>query len=285
MLLLVLVLVLALEDAGRIFEDEDKDDDPDEGNMTAAITTWFLVFTRVGAMLAVLPMFSSQMVPVQLRLALGGLMALLVTPLLPALPHVELSLWVLLKLMFMEASLGLLLGFICRFVFYALEIAGGFLSTEMGLTMPQEFNAVTGASAVTPGMVLFWIALMMLLSLDLHHWMIAGFQKSYALVPIGGAHLQEGLLVEVVARSGKVFVIALQIAAPVMAVSFLVTLVFAVLGRAVPQMNVFAESFPVRTLLGLLTFGMTCTFMAQHIGNYLRRLPEDLLNVARLASG
>jgi len=86
-----------------------------------------------------------------------------------------------------------------------------------------------------------------------------------------------------VARSGKVFVIALQIAAPVMAVSFLVTLVFAVLGRAVPQMNVFSESFPVRTLLGLTSLGLTCTFMGQHIANYLRRLPEDMLNVARLA--
>lgn len=253
--------------------------------MTAAITTCFLVFTRAGAMLAILPMFSSQMVPVQLRIGLGAMVAVLVTPLVPTVPAGDLSLWLLLKLLFMEASVGLLLGFICRFVFYALEIAGGFISTEMGLTMPQEFNAVTGATAVTPGMVLFWIALMMLLSLDLHHWMIAGFQKSYALVPVGGAHLHEALLVDVVERSGKVFVMALQIAAPVMAVSFLVTLVFAVLGRAVPQMNVFAESFPVRTLCGLLTFGMTCTFMAEHIGNYLRRLPEDMLSVARLAGG
>jgi flagellar biosynthetic protein FliR len=89
----------------------------------------------------------------------------------------------------------------------------------------------------------------------------------------------------VVARSGKVFLLALQIAAPVMAVSFLVTLVFAVLGRAVPQMNVFSESFPVRTLVGLVTFGLTCSFMAQHIANYLRRLPEDMLNVAKLAAG
>lgn len=253
--------------------------------MTSLVTTWFLVFTRVGAMLTALPVFSSQMIPVQLRVALGALVALLVTPMLLLVPAEELSLWVLLKLMFIEASVGLLLGFICRFVFFALEIAGGFISTEMGLTMPQEFNQVTGATAMTPGLILFWIATMVLLSLNLHHWIIAGFQKSYAIVPFGGAQLSEGLLLEVVARSGKVFVIALQLAAPVMAVSFLITLIFAVLGRAVPQMNVFSESFPVRTLLGLITFGMTCTFMAQHIANYLRRLPEDMLNVAKLAAG
>lgn len=251
--------------------------------MNALLTTWFLVFTRVGAMLTVLPMFSTQMIPVQLRIALGALVALIVTPMLPAVAVDGLSIWILVKLMFMEVSVGLLLGFICRFVFYALEIAGGFIATEMGLTLPSEFSQLVSGQTMAPGLLLYWIAMMTMLSLDLHHWMIVGFQKTYVLIPIGGAHLHEALLVDVVARSGKVFMLALQIAAPVMAVSFLITLVFAVLGRAVPQMNVFSESFPVRTLLGLVSFGLTCTFMGQHIANYLRRLPEDMLNVARLA--
>ena len=251
--------------------------------MTTVITTWFLVFTRVGAMLTVLPMFSTQAIPVQIRIGLGALMAFLMTPLLPVVEADGLSIWLLVKLLFMEASIGLLLGFVCRIVFYALEIAGSFVSTEMGLSMPAEFNQLVSGPAMVPGIILYWIALMLLLSLDLHHWMIVGFQKSYALIPFGGAHLSEALLVDVIARTGKVFALALQIAAPVMAVSFLVTVVFALLGRAVPQMNVFAESFPVLTLLRLVAFGLTCTFMAQHIANYLRRLPEDLVNVARLA--
>lgn len=253
--------------------------------MNAAITTWFLVFTRVGALLAVLPMFSTQSIPVQIRLALGALIALLVAPMLPPVPADGLSLWILVKLMFMEVSIGLLLGFVCRFVFYALEIAGGFIVTEMGLTLPSEFNQLLSNTTMAPGLLLYWIAMMTLLSLDLHHWLIAGFQKSYVLVPVGGAHLREALLADIIARSGNVFALALQIAAPVMAVSFLITIVFAVLGRAVPQMNVFSESFSARTLLGLVSFGLTCTFMGQHIANYLRRLPEDLLNVARLAGG
>lgn len=236
-------------------------------------------------MLTVLPMFSTTMFPVQLRVALGAMVAILVTPILPAVSADGLSLWLLVKLVFMEVSVGLLLGFVCRFVFYGLEIAGIFIAAEMGLSLPQEFNQLVSGTTMAPGLMLYWIAMMTMLSLDLHHWMIAGFQKSYALVPFGGAHLREALLVEVLSRSGKVFVLALQIAAPVMAVSFLVTLVFAVLGRAVPQMNVFAESFPVRTLAGLVSFGLTCAFMGQHIANYLRRLPEDMLNVARLAGG
>ena len=45
-----------------------------------------------------------------------------------------------------------------------------------------------------------------------------------------------------------------------------------------PQMNVFAESFPIKSLAGLFVFGMTVTLMASHITNYLRRLPGEPLN-------
>jgi flagellar biosynthetic protein FliR len=71
-------------------------------------------------------------------------------------------------------------------------------------------------------------------------------------------------------------------AAPMIATSFLLNLIMAVLGRAVPQMNVFTESFAFRALAGLTVFGLTLNLMAQHIMNFLRRLPEDVLRVAQL---
>src|SRR5207249_4549280 len=151
------------------------------------------------------------------------------------------------------------------FVFFAIEIGGAIIGAEMGLMLPSEFNQFTGAATMAPGTILYWLGAMLLFSLDLHHWIIVGFQRSYGLIPIGGAHLREALAVDVLSRAREVFVIALQISAPLMAVSFVVTLVFSVLSRAVPQMNVFNESAPVRTLVGLTVFGLTCTFMAQHI--------------------
>ena len=67
-----------------------------------------------------------------------------------------------------------------------------------------------------------------------------------------------------------------------LAASFLVTLLFSLLGRAVPQMNEFSESFPVRTIAGLAVFGLTCSLLAQHIANQLNRIPEDFLRVAHI---
>jgi len=140
----------------------------------------------------------------------------------------------------------------------------------------------TGGQTAVPAAVLYYLGIVLWLGLDLHHWLLAAFQRSYELLPVGGAALQEGVLVEVLNRCTQLFGIALQIAAPLIAVSFIISLVFSVLGRAVPQMNVFSESFAIKILAGLSVFGLTCHLMGQHIANYLSRVPQDVLLVARL---
>lgn len=246
------------------------------------ISTWLLVFARLGALLAVLPVLSAREFPVRVRVLLAALVAVLLSPFLPGLPSEDLATGRLVRLLGAELCIGLLLGFVCRLVFFALDMAGSIIATEMGLIMPSEINPFTSGQTAAPGMILYWMAVMLWLSLDLHHWMITAVQRSYALAPIGAAHLNPMLFSDVLQRTAGIFDLAIQIAAPVLGVSLVISLVFSMLGRAVPQMNVFAESFPVRTLVGLLVLGSTCTFMAHHILNYLRRLPEDALRVMQL---
>jgi flagellar biosynthesis protein FliR len=246
------------------------------------LTNWMMVFLRVSAMLAVFPIFSANNFPVQLRLALGALMAVLICPNLPPAPVASGDFWGMIGTMMMEVGSGLMLGFAGRMVFFALDMAAAIISTEIGLSMPAGLNPLSDTQSVAPGMILYYLAAMMWFGLDMHHWMLAGLQKSYSYLPVGGPHIS-GLLVEdIAARTSGTFLIALQLAAPIMAVSFIISLVFSVLGRAVPQMNVFAESFSVRILVGLSVFGLTMQLMSQHIINYLWRLPEDMLRVAQL---
>jgi len=253
--------------------------------LNSELTVWLLVFLRMSALLAVFPVFSGRNFPVQLRLALGVLVAALIVPGLPAINLVQLSLGKVVGLMIGEVLVGLLLGFISRMLFFALDLAGGIITQEMGLNMASSLNPLSETHTEVPGMILYYLAAVLFLSLDFHHWLLAGLQRSYTLLPIGGAHLRAALLPEVVGRTSQVFGVALQMAAPFIAVSFLITLVFAVLGRAVPQMNVFTESFAVRTLAGLAVFGLTLNLTAQHMMNHLRRLPEDVLRVAQLLGG
>ena len=48
--------------------------------MEVLFLTWFLVFVRAGAMLAIFPIFSAAAMPIRLRLAVAGFLALLSMP-------------------------------------------------------------------------------------------------------------------------------------------------------------------------------------------------------------
>jgi flagellar biosynthesis protein FliR len=245
------------------------------------LTTWFVVFIRFSAYLLLFPITAAQSIPISLRLGFSGVCAFVIMPLVPQVPPGG-SLHHWLGLLFLEVSTGLLLGLLARFLFYAVEIAGSLISTETGLMLSSNFNPITSTFGSAPGALLHWFTIALMLSLNLHHWMIIGLQRSYELVPAGTAHLSELLLSNIVGRAAGMFVIALQMTAPILASSFLVTLLFSLLGRAVPQMNVFSESFPVRSIAGLSVFGLTCNLLAQHVLNYLHRIPEDFIRVAQM---
>jgi flagellar biosynthetic protein FliR len=245
------------------------------------LTNWLMVFLRASAMLSVFPIFSATNFPVQLRLALGALLSALVSATLPPAP-VAVDTWGLVGEMAVEVGVGLLFGFASRMIFFTLEIAAAIIGVEMGLAMPAGLIPVMEQSSTAPGAILYYLAAMLWLSMDMHHWMLIGFQRTYAFLPIGTAHFSSLLVTDMVARTSGMFVIALQLAAPLMAVSFIILLVFSALGRAVPQMNVFQESLAIRPLVGLSVFGLCLQLTSQHIINYLRHLPEDLLRVAQL---
>jgi flagellar biosynthetic protein FliR len=253
--------------------------------MELNLSNWMLVFLRVSAFLLVLPFFSAANFPVTMRVALSALIALLLAPLLAPFPLGRLEFPSLLGVMFQELSAGLLLGFVARMVFYAVDLAGTLISTQMGLNMATQFDPANSETEQTASTMLYLLATVVMLTLDLHHWMLAGFVRTYSLLPMGGLHLNRALFESVVGLTSNIFVVAVQISAPIIAVSFVVVLVFSVLSRAVPQMNVFGESMGIRICAGLIVFGFTMQLTAQRVANYLHRLPDDLLAVAQMLGG
>ncbi|MBL9126127.1 MAG: flagellar biosynthetic protein FliR [Verrucomicrobiales bacterium] len=248
----------------------------------ALLANWWMIFVRIGGLMTLFPVYSAPVVSPRVRVALAVLMAFFLAP---SIPDVPLSGWRIPDLVLttlQEMSVGLLLGFICRMLFFALEIAGSIITTEIGLSLPPSFNPLTSSQSTIPGVLLNYLATVIWLCLDMHHWLLVGIHRTYALVPVGEAHPSEMLMKGVMAWMGWLFLGALQIAAPVLALSFILSLVFAVLGRAVPQMNVFSGSFAIRILAGLMLFAAATQVMGLNIANHLRRLPEDLLRLAQV---
>jgi flagellar biosynthetic protein FliR len=118
------------------------------------LNNWLLVFARISALLAVFPLFSVANMPVRVRTALAALTAILVTPFLPSLPAPPANLLAWVGLIASEVGIGLLLGFVCRLLFYTLEFAGSLAATEMGLNMAASLNPFSSARSEVPGVLL-----------------------------------------------------------------------------------------------------------------------------------
>ena len=244
--------------------------------------TGLMVFFRCSAMLFLFPVFSSPQFPVRLRIALSGMVSLIVTPgalqpFPPDLPVFFLALTIL-----KEISVGLLLGLVSRMAFHAMEICASIIGVEIGLNIASSFSPMSDGRSEVFGTVTYFLGAMLIFTLDLHHWMLGCFQRSFELLPIHSAGLTMPLFHDILRRTAEVFQSGVIMAAPVLATSFLITLTFAVISRAVPTVNVFAESFSFKLLAGLMVFGFTLNLTAQHAANYLRRLPEDLVRVSKL---
>lgn len=252
-------------------------------NFQFDIVSWGVVFIRASALLVILPIFSATNTPVRLRVAFAAFLAIFVSQLIPAVPPgVTKDVFGIVGIFAKEVGVGLVLGFSSRMVFYTLDLVGSLITAEMGLGAMSSPSPLSPQPQSTPGTLLNYLAAVMWVALDLPRWLIVGFARTYDVVPAGGIRMSKELAFDMVERTGQTFLVGLQMTAPILAVSFVISFVFSVLARAVPQMNVFSESFTVRVLGTLAVFGMTIQLMGQHISNYLNRLPEDFHRVAML---
>ncbi|GAB4270152.1 MAG TPA: flagellar biosynthetic protein FliR [Opitutae bacterium] len=213
--------------------------------------SWMLIFGRVGGLLFFIPPFAGRVVPVQLRVGLAFLLAYILSSVVPVVDGVPVHFMGFMLSMIYEIILGVLLGFVVRIFFFIIEFAGQVISTEMGLMMSSSFNPSSNEHSSTVTHVLYYFGIILFFVVGAHKAVIQGLVRSFDWVPAGKAMmLSAGSSDLLVRASSEVFLLAVQIAAPVIGVNFLVNFTFSILGKVVPRMNVFMVSFSVRILAG-----------------------------------
>jgi flagellar biosynthetic protein FliR len=245
-----------------------------------------MMFLRFGGLLLIYPLFVMARIPIKVRLALALMIGAVLAGNLSVAPDWRsMGMGDMLGIVFFEMCAGVLMGLVCRMVYYALEIAGLRISTDSGLFVTLNFAGIEGIPQQAPSIILFLLASIMMVGMDLHYFIIEAVQASYQLLPIGGGQFHGGLINQLGSMIGNVFVMGILISAPVMAIGFLVNFIMALMGRAVARINVFAESFSIRLLCGIGVFGATIAVMAEYIANFIRTIPNGLVITARIFAG
>ncbi len=214
---------------------------------------WKLMFlmTRIGAALVAAPFFAAAAVPVQLRVAITGAVAVLISVWVPvAIPPALLSLAGLLALA-NEALIGLALGFVLQLSFAAPILAAEQIGGAMGMSIASSADPVSGAHSPALGQYFTVMLTVIFLGLGAHLTWLQLVVESYQAFPPGGIWFGPAQIERLLGFGSDMFIAAVAIALPVTLVLLLVQLASGVLSRSAPALNLFALGLPAGILAGL----------------------------------
>lgn len=228
---------------------------------------FILVLTRIAAFMFSCPVFGWRTIPVRVKLAIVVLLSIFFS--FTVSPDVMLNrvpLIAALILIAQEAAYGLALGLICNCLFFAVRIAGRIAEVQMGLTMANIMDPLTGDTGQPMGTLLEMIFVLLFFSIEGHHIFIMLIAKSFDSFALGVIPTTEMLYSGVIQSCSTMMLLGLRLAAPMLAAFMVLMVVLAILARIAPEMNILFISLPVKVGLGLL---MAAIFLP-YINSYLK---------------
>ncbi|GIX06691.1 MAG: flagellar biosynthetic protein FliR [Candidatus Poribacteria bacterium] len=241
------------------------------------IAAFLLVLFRLTGLLLTAPFYGVMNIPSRAKVGLALLLSVLVFPLLPS-PRllVPENAVVYAVLIFRELLVGMVIGFAAQAVFAGVQLAGQMISYQMGLALATAFDPTSGIQNTVLALLYQWMALMVFLAVDGHHFLLRGIVESYQLIGLGTAAFTGGTLQLLLAMLGELFRIAIQVSAPATVVLFFTNTLLAILGRAIPQMHVFLVGLPLTLGLGILALMLSTDSVVGLMPTLFYRLRESI---------
>lgn len=225
--------------------------------MTPALAVYVgLILARVGAFVAVMPIFSAQ-TPRTVRAAFALVLTAFyvgavaptwdndlaaqandVHPLLYGLALVR------------ESLIGVALGFAFGLFLLPARIAGEFVTQQIGLAISPQVGP-GGTDAAGPLTLAFEaMASLLFLAVDAHHVVLGVLHASFSQLPLGGEFVPK--VGPMLAGLTSAHEMGLMLAGPLALCLFLLAVVLAVMARAAPQLNVYSVGFSLQVMVALL---------------------------------
>lgn len=257
--------------------------------MPILATEHILVFTfvllRISAMVVMIPVMGERSVPSRVKVGLALMIALLVFPAIRLdMPHLPADAEIVAIALAMagEVMIGLIIGFAARIIFAGIRFAGDMIGIQMGLSIVNVIDPVTSAQESIMAEFQYLFAMLVYLAVDGHHMFISAIFDSYRFVTPFAYHFSASLMQSILQLSTGLFVTAVKICAPVMAVLLFSNVALGVVARTVPQINVFIVGMPLQVATGLMIFGLTIPVFVAVVQRALDSLNMEIQVLMRL---
>ncbi len=220
------------------------------------LNDYLLPMFRIMALFAVVPVFGARVVPMRVKLSMAVVLTLIVTPMVP---HMGTAIGTgrLVLATAEQVVIGLVMGFVLRLVFAAIETGGHLVGQTMGLGFAQMVDPNNGVTIPVISQFYTLLATLIFLALNGHLVLIDLLVESFHRLPVDGGSIARSGIWRLLASALWLFKGAVLIALPVMTSLLLVNIAFGVVMRASPQLNIFVIGFPIAIMLGFLIIMIT----------------------------
>jgi flagellar biosynthetic protein FliR len=217
-----------------------------------------LVFARLGAIVMLIPGIGESFIPVRIRLSLALSLALLLFPIVGGdVPAIPADVSGVALAVIKETAIGLLIGGILRIFMSSLAAAGEIVSIQTTLAFAQTANPTQAQPSTTLGTFLGLMGLVLIMTTNLHHLFLSAIVRSYTIFPFSRAIPLADANTLAIQTVSKSFALGLQLAAPVVALSLIFNIATGLVGRVMPQFQIFFVATPLMVLLGLSVFALS----------------------------
>lgn len=234
---------------------------------------------RTGAWMMICPPFNSRLIPgtVKALLSIG-----LTLPLFPYLRHTVPSLDTgdILASAALQVFVGASLGFITALLFAALQAAGDLLDVFGGFTLAMGYDPLSLNQSSVFGRFYNLVATTILFASDGHQVILRGFLQSFKTLPLNVTFSFTTFSQLLLKGVGEMFLAALQIAGPLIAVLFMTDVAFGLLNRVAPALNAFQLGFPAKILMVLLLSGLAITTLPQVLETIVDKATSAVLQIS-----
>ena len=237
-----------------------------------------LATCRAAGFVLLAPPFNSRGIPAAVKgaLALALAVALLhkVTAGMPAVTPGFLIVGAL-----TEVAIGAGLGFIVQVLFSAVQMAGDLLDLTGGFSLQPAYDPLNMTMTSNIGRLHYMLASTLLFTSGGHLLLVRGFATSYEGLPVGGTVPTEQLGHVLLTALSMMFLAALQIAGPMVAVLLLADVALALLSRAAPALNIFQLGFPLKIMLTLSLLGLTFPLLPPALDTLIEHATRAIISL------
>jgi len=233
-------------------------------DLYAWITSFLWPLTRIIGVISIAPLYGNISVPARVKIALGIMLALIVSPLIST-PVIDPMSLPGLLILAQQMVIGLAMGFAMRIAFAGIEMAGEISGMTMGFGFASFFDPQTRARSSAISQFLALIMLMVYLATNLHLVVLSTLVQSFDLLPISSNLIASGGFLEVVKWGGRIFSAGVQLSLPIVAALLITNIALGILTRAAPQLNIFGIGFPLTIGAGFIMLDVALPYLANPI--------------------